>query len=128
MAIMEDRKVPANVSTPESDPCYAAAEEGKFMIRRCTSCKKAHWYPRAVCPFCFGDTEWEQASGEGTIYSHSTMYRANFTIAYVTLKEGPTMLTNIIKADPATLKIGQKVKVALVQTDGGNKVPCFEPA
>ena len=127
MGIMEDRKMPPNCTNPESDPFYAAAEEGKFMIRRCTSCKKAHWYPRAVCPFCFGATEWEQASGEGTIYSFSTMLRANFTMAYVTLKEGPTMMTNIVKADPATLKIGGKVKMVFVQTDA-NKVPCFEPA
>jgi uncharacterized protein len=127
MAIMEDRKMPPNCSNPESDPFYAAADEGKFMIRRCTSCKKAHWYPRAVCPFCFGSTEWEQASGEGTIYSFSTMLRSNFTMAYVTLKEGPTMMTNIVKADPEKLKIGGKVKLVFVQTDA-NKVPCFEPA
>ena len=127
MAIMEDRKMPPNCTNPESDPFYAAADEGKFMIRRCTSCKKAHWYPRAVCPFCFGSTEWEQASGEGTIYSFSTMLRSNFTMAYVTLKGGPTMITNIVKADPATLKIGGKVKLVFVQTEA-NKVPCFEPA
>jgi len=127
MAIMEDRKMPPNCSNPESDPFYAAADQGKFMIRRCTSCKKAHWYPRAVCPFCFGSTEWEQASGEGTIYSFSTMLRSNFTMAYVTLKEGPTMMTNIVKADPEQLKIGQKVTLEWVQTDA-NKVPCFKPA
>ena len=128
MAIMEDRKMPPNCTNPESDPFYAAAEEGKFMIRRCTSCKKAHWYPRAVCPFCFGGTEWEQASGEGTIYSFFCMPRGNFTMAYVTLKEGPTMMTNIVKADPDTLKIGQKVKLQWVQSEGANKVPCFTPA
>ena len=127
MAIMEDRKIPPNCSNPESDAFYAAADEGKFMIRRCTSCKKAHWYPRAICPFCFGDTVWEQASGEGTVYSFSTMLRSNFTMAYVTLKEGPTMMTNLIKIDPETMKIGAKVKLAWVQTDA-NKVPCFEPA
>jgi len=127
MAIMEDRKMPPNCTNPESDPFYAAAEEGKFMIRRCTSCKKAHWYPRAVCPFCFGETEWEQASGEGTIYSFSTMLRSNFTMAYVTLKEGPTMMTNIVKADPEKLKIGGMVTLTWGQTDA-NTGPCFEPA
>ena len=128
MANMEDRKIPANCSNPESDPFYAASAEGKFMIRRCTACKKAHWYPRAVCPFCFGGTEWEEASGEGVVYSHSTMLRSNFTMAYVTLKEGPTMMTNIVQHDPSKLKIGQKVKLVFVQTEGGGKVPCFTPA
>ena len=56
---MADRIIPSPVQSPESEPFYAAAKEGKFMIRRCNDCKKPHWYPRALCPFCFGETEWE---------------------------------------------------------------------
>jgi len=125
---MADRKMPTPVSNPESDPFYEAAKEGKFLIRRCTKCKKAHWYPRHLCPFCFGVTEWETASGDGVIYSYSPMRRANYTIAYVTLAEGPTMMTNIVDADPDKLAIGQKVKLKFVPTDDGPPVPAFTPA
>ena len=62
----------------------------------CRSCGKAHWYPRALCPFCFSaDIDWRQASGAGAIYSFSVMRRASppHAIAYVTLAEGPSVLT-----------------------------------
>ena len=124
---MSDRKINAPANNPESEPFYKAAEQGKFLIRRCTSCKKAHWYPRAVCPFCFGDTEWEEASGKGVIYSYSPMRRAGYTIAYVTLAEGPTMMTNII-GDPDSFSIGQAMKIKFEATEGGPPVPCFEAA
>jgi uncharacterized OB-fold protein len=125
---MADRKMPTPVSNPESDAFYEAAKEGKFLIRRCTKCHKRHWYPRALCPFCFGPTEWEAASGDGIIYSYSPMRRANYTIAYVTLAEGPTMLTNLVDCDPDKLAIGQKVKLTFVPTEDGPPVPCFTSA
>lgn len=124
---MSERKFSAPASNPESDPFYAAAKEGKFMIRRCTGCGRAHWYPRALCPFCFGATEWEQASGKGTIYSFSPMRRAGFTIAYVTLAEGPTMMTNLVECDMDKLAIGQAVELAFVPAEDGTPVPCFRP-
>jgi uncharacterized OB-fold protein len=122
------QKFNAPSSNPESDPFYAAAAEGKFLIRRCTGCKKAHWYPRHLCPFCFGETAWEEASGEATIYSFSPMRRGGFTIAYVTLAEGPTMMTNLVGAEMDHWKIGQKVKITFVPSEGGAPVPCFSPA
>ena len=117
----------APASNPESDPFYAAAKEGKFLIRRCTACKKAHWYPRHLCPFCFAETAWEEASGDGTIYSFSPMRRAGFTIAYVTLAEGPTMMTNLVGAEMDHWKIGMKVKLTFMPSEGGAPVPCFGP-
>ncbi len=59
-----------------------------LRIRRCISCSKPHWYPRPVCPFCMGDTEWVDAVGTGTIYSVSVTRRAGpipYAIAYVAL-------------------------------------------
>ena len=67
------------------------------MIKHCKACGEAHYYPRAMCPFCVSDdTEWQTASGTGTIYTYSVMRRAEipYAIAYVTLDEGVTMMTN----------------------------------
>ena len=123
-------RIPADPPlTPESAPFYEAAREGRFLLRRCGSCGKTHWYPRAICPHCFGETAWEEASGRGRIYSYSVMRRVDpgYTIAYVTLEEGPTMLTNIVEADPDSLSIGQEVEVAWTPSTGGIPVPCFKP-
>ena len=113
----------------EADPFYAATAEGRLLIRRCTACEKTHWYPRAICPFCAGATEWEQASGRGTLYTWSTMMRADppYTLAYVTLAEGPVMMTNIVDVDPVSLTIGQPVEVTFRPSPDGTAVPCFRP-
>jgi uncharacterized OB-fold protein len=57
------------------------------------------------------------------------MERANppFTIAYVTLEEGTTMLTNIVDCDFSKLKIGQDVKVTFIASEEGQKLPFFTP-
>ena len=64
-------------TNPETKPFFDGAAAGKLMLRRCTSCKKAHWYPRGLCPFCFGECAWEEASGKGKIYTFSIMERAS---------------------------------------------------
>ncbi len=129
----KERAIPAPMTNPETEAFWSAAKEGKFLVRSCTACGKAHWYPRAVCPHCFSEkTEWKTGSGKGTIYSLSTMKRAPepYTIAYVTLAEGPTMMTNIVDCDFDTLKIGQAVKLVFkpTQGEGSPPFPCFTPA
>jgi uncharacterized OB-fold protein len=51
-----------------------------------------------------------------------------FALAYVTLAEGPAMLTNIVDCDFDALKIGQPVTVVFKPSDGGPLVPMFKPA
>ena len=98
---------------------------------RCEACGEPHYYPRPICPFCGSDrTTWLEASGRGTIYSYSVFRRAPvpYAIAYVTLEEGPTMMTNIVDADLDAIRIGQRVRVRFSPTEGGPPVPTFAPA
>lgn len=125
-----DRPLTAPQVDPANDYFLARAKEGQLVTRSCTSCGKPHWYPRALCPFCMGETEWRGASGFGTIYSVSVTRRAGpipYAIAYVTLDEGITLLTNIVDADLDTLKIGQRVVVAFKPAEGGAMIPMFKP-
>jgi uncharacterized protein len=125
------RKLAPPVITAESKAFFDAARDGKFMIPICTACGKAHWYPRAICPFCASDqVEWRAASGNGTIYTFSVMRRVKepYAIAHVTLTEGPTMLTNIVDCDFDTLAVGQPVRVTFRETENGPPVPMFKPA
>ena len=105
--------------------------ERRFTVPTCAACGKAHWYPRAICPFCASDKiEWRAASGKGTIYTYSVMRRAKepYAIAYVTLAEGPTMMTNIVDCDFDALRVGQPVDVVFKDTENGPPVPMFKPA
>ena len=51
-----------------------------------------------------------------------------FTIAYVTLAEGVTVLTNIVDCDPTKLACGQAVKLAWQKVEGGPQVWVYTPA
>ncbi|MCF4123928.1 Zn-ribbon domain-containing OB-fold protein [Methylobacterium sp. SyP6R] len=127
---LRDGDWPDPPASPDSAPFVAAAREGRFLLRRCAACGKAHWYPRALCPFCFGETAWEEASGEGTIYSYTVLAREDppRTVAYVTLAEGPTMLTSLVDCDPQALAISLPVQLVFASSRDGTPVPCFRPA
>ena len=127
---MTDHVLAAPPMNPEAAAFYEAAAQGRFLVPRCTACGRAHWYPRALCPFCLGPVRMEEASGEGTLYSYSVMRRSSppYAIAYVTLKEGPTMLTNLVGCDFDALRIGQAVRLVFRPTLGWPPVPCFTPA
>jgi hypothetical protein len=126
-----ERKFPAPVPNPETKPFWEAADEGRLLLKRCRSCGDVHYYPRAYCPFCgSGETEWQPASGGGTIYSYSVMRRAEvpYAIAYVALDEGVTMMTNLVDCDLDAIRIGQRVRLVFKPTEGGPPVPTFTPA
>jgi uncharacterized protein len=117
---------------PGTEYFWEQARAGKLMVKSCQSCGKVHWYPRTLCPFCFGQTDWQQSSGKGVIYSFSVMQRGNpnpYCIAYVTLQEGVTMMTQIVDCDLDDIRIGQSVELVFKPTDGEDTppVPMFKP-
>jgi len=128
----QERKMRDSTLNPGDEPYFAAAAEGKLMLKKCGDCGEYHHFPRALCPFCFSDqVQWVQAKGTGEIYSYSVSRRAGpvvYCIAYVTLDEGVKMLTNIVDCDLDTVKVGQKVKVTFKKTEGGVAMPVFAPA
>lgn len=117
--------VPAN---PETAPYWEALQKGRFLIKACTSCGERHFNPRAGCPFCFAaDTTWVEASGEGEIYALSWS-AGPLGLAYVTLAEGPTMMTNIVDCTPGEVAIGQRVRLVVRPGQDGAPAPMFTPA
>ena len=123
------RKILAPVANVETQAYWDAADAGKLLVKTCRSCGEPHFYPRALCPFCFGETEWQETNGEGEIYSFSVMRRAEapYAIAFVKLDAGPTMMSNIVDCDFDGIAIGQRVRVVFQPSNGGHKVPMFTP-
>ena len=113
------------MTNPENQAFFDAARQGRFMLGRCKSCKELHYYPRAICPFCAGPTELVAAKGRGKVYSYSVMRRVEkpYAIAYVTLDEGVTVLTNLVDCALDSIRIDQPVRA--VFKDG---IPMFTPA
>ena len=51
-----------------------------------------------------------------------------YVVAYVTLAEGITIMTNIAECDPDILEIGDPVTLVMHESQNGQKVPVFKPA
>jgi uncharacterized OB-fold protein len=122
--------IPSPPTNPEVAPFHEAANRGKLLVGRCRACGEAHFYPRRLCPFCAGETEWQEAAGTGTIYSYAVLSRAKppYAQAYVTLDEGPTMLTRIVDCPFEELAVGKRVRVVFRPAENGQAIPFFAPA
>jgi uncharacterized protein len=126
---------PAPEVSAELREFWDATGDGRLLLRRCTACGEAIWYPRPICPFCHStETTWEQASGYGRVYTFSIVRRgmgvyadAPYVLAYVELAEGPRMMTNIVDCDVESVEIGQPVELVFHRTSDGNALPRFRP-
>jgi hypothetical protein len=127
----QDRKLRDPAINPGDEPYFDAAAQGKLLVKKCNDCGEYHHYPRPFCPFCFSEkVEWVEAKGTGEIYTYSVTRRGGpvpYCIGYVTLDEGPKMMTNIVDCDLDSVKVGQKVKVVFKKTENGFSVPMFTP-
>lgn len=125
----QNRKMAAPVVYPDNQPFWEAANRGELLVKWCLACNSAHWYPRPLCPFCGSQrTEFRTSAGNGTVYSLSVTRKAGpvpYAIAYITLDEGVTMMTNIVDCDLDAVRIGDRVKVTFKAAEDGQRVPTF---
>ncbi|MDH6218286.1 Zn-ribbon domain-containing OB-fold protein [Streptomyces pseudovenezuelae] len=127
---------PRGHDVPEPDAFtrtyWDAAAQGRLLVRRCTTCTRAHHYPREFCPHCWSEAvTWEPATGRATLYTWSTVHRNDlppfstrtpYIAAVVDLAEGPRMMTEIVECGEGELRAGMALEA--VFPDG---VPKFRP-
>lgn len=121
----------------ETRPYWEAARGGRLLIKSCNACGEVHHYPRPFCPSCWSeDVEWIEASGRGTIYTYSVVFRndlppfsewGTYVPAIVELDEGPRLMTNIVDVDPSELSIGMPVEVRFRDLTDEWAAPVFAP-
>jgi uncharacterized OB-fold protein len=123
------RRISPPAVSVETEKFWQAAAAGKLLYGFCLACHEPHYYPRSFCPFCFSErVEWREASGNATVYSYSIMYRSQtgpYTIAYVTLAEGPRVMTNLVDCDFKKIRIDAAAKLVWKPSEGGPPVPFF---
>ena len=131
---------------PESDFYWEKCKAGELWLRRCTTCNRAYFYPRDICPFpdCFSrDTEWIQSSGRGTLLTFAIVHRAPtpafrdkvpFITAVVELEEGARIPTHLVGIEfqegeirPAAVQCGMAVAVEFEALDDNISLPMFRP-
>lgn len=91
----------------ESLEAWCAIEDGRLAVQRCGECGHYQYYPRTMCVKCHSEhVAFEMRSGEGTVTSYSTIYRAAvsafeqrvpYIVALIRLREVPvTLLSNVL--------------------------------
>ncbi len=127
---------PAPLVTPEMAPFWEACAKGRLMLQHCADCGHRQFYPRLLCAACGGrGLNWLQACGRGQVKSWTIIRRAvsqafaadaPYVVALIELAEGPTMMSNIIGCDPASITIGQPVRVTFEARGPNIALPLFE--
>jgi len=120
-----------------SKPFWDATRERRLLIQECRDCGKKIFYPKKYCPECRStDIGWVESSGEGKVYSFSTLYlgvhpkfedNAPYTIAIIELNEGVRLMSNIVNCNPQDMQCDMPVKVAFEDVTEEITLPKFEP-
>ena len=107
--------------TAETLPFWQAAAQGKLVFQHCSACNRAQFPPANHCPACGNRSlTWQESAASGSIHSHTTVQRAPtaafkedvpYVIALIDLDEGFRMMMNWRGEDPATARIGDRVRV-----------------
>lgn len=126
-----------NGAPASADGYWARTRHLGFALPRCAACGRFHFYPRPACPYC-GSTAVAPAaaSGHGTVYSYSVVYRAPspafasqvpYVVAIIQTDKGPHLMSRVVGCAPEAVTVGQRVQV--VGTDSGlaGDAPVFKP-
>lgn len=114
-----------------SAPFWEAAREGRFLIQRCPVTGRHQWYPRAHSIHApHSRPDWVEASGRGTLLTHSVVHRGNtrgdpYTCALVRLEEGVTVFSRVEGVAEADLRAGLPLTVAFHRLDETISLPVF---
>lgn len=134
---MPTRTIPE--PTPLTKPFFDACAAGTLQIQRCADCDTWVFYPRNLCPACFGmNLEWQPVSGRGTVYSFILCHvpgpgfskdECPYVSAIVELEEGVRLHTNLVGVDPTpdAVRIGLPVQVEFERLRDDVAIPLFRP-
>jgi uncharacterized protein len=137
----EQKKIPRPLPKPgvymDTAPFWAAAQQRKLVLQKCSRTGRFQFFPRPGSVFSGRrDTTWTEVPGNGTLYSWTVTRsawpghedRVPYICAYVDLPEGVRVLCNLLNADEAQLRIGMPVQLTWETLPDGTLYPAFEPA
>jgi uncharacterized OB-fold protein len=128
--------VPHALPGPLTAPFWQGCAAGQLLFQRCGSCAAANFPPAEHCRQCLStDLGWERSSGNGVVYSWTVVHRAATPVfetpyapAIIDMAEGYQILTNIVDADIAQLRVGLAVTVDFRAVGDDLWLPYFSPS
>jgi uncharacterized OB-fold protein len=136
---------PTVLTNPHADdltqPFWDAAQEGRLVAPRCTTCGTFRLPPAPVCFVCQQrGLEWVDLPGTGTVYSFTVVrhplarmlqpvvpYASGIVELDGTTGAGSRMIANIVECDVDALRIGDRVEVVWEHVNELMSVPRFRP-
>ena len=111
--------------TPENTPFWSGGKRGELLIMHCNDCNHAIHPPQVICPKCLSRSVAPRvARGSGTIYTYTINYhpwlpdlKVPYALLTVDLDDEPgvRLTAQYVGDDPASVAIGQRVKVVFDQ-------------
>jgi uncharacterized OB-fold protein len=124
--------------TDESAPFWEAANDGRLLVERCSSCGAESFPPRGVCRACRSRaTSMVEVTGPGVIYSFTVNHQRwlpDLHVPYaVVLVEFPAhpgvrVVGRLRGCEPGEVAIGARVEVGFEPGPGGVAIPSFVAA
>jgi uncharacterized OB-fold protein len=132
---------------PVTAPFWEATVRGELVMQRCATegCQRFRFPPRPMCPSCQSlESVWEPVSGRGTIWSYVVAHPpllpayaalAPYPVVVVALEEDASLrlVGNLLareggeinEVDPATIAIGDGVRVTFRRVADDVALPCW---
>lgn len=129
--------IPIPVPNPDNAGFWEACRRGELRLQRCAACAAWRHHPRPACPRCGSLAyEWAPAAGRGAVHTFTIVHRPTlpafearlpYNVIVVALEEGVLMVSNLVEADAAELRIGLPVEVVFETVSETIALPKFRP-
>lgn len=110
-------------------------KEGALYLQQCSRCHRFVFYPRSLCPYCWGsDLEWKPVSGKGRLYSYTVVNvsalpefadETPYIYTVIELDEGVKMPGTIVECSINEARVDMPVEVCFTERQG-RKLPVFK--
>jgi hypothetical protein len=126
-----------DLDDPESAGFWEGTTRGELLVQACGACGTRRMPPRPMCPRCRStEVRWMPTSGRATVWSFVVPHPpllpayaelAPYNVVVVALEEDPSIrfVGNLVtgadgpinEIDPATITIGESVRVVFTRVD-----------
>lgn len=103
-------------------PYWQSLREHAVRIQRCDPCGTYRYVPKEICPSCHSSqARWAPITGTGELYTYTVVRRAPtpayqaeapYVIVHAAMDEGFRMIGSLRGADPGSISIGDRLRVA----------------
>jgi len=133
----QDLEKPMPKPSKWSQPFWDAAKQHRLVLKTCKECGNIDHPPYIYCTNCQSDNmEWKEASGKAVLYGFGINEMAvpfpfmpdlPYVTAFVDLKEGVRMISNIVDCDFKDLRNGMELEVVFEEVSPEFTLPKWRP-